>query len=281
MKLSTSPLIFSISLLLSTTAQAQQVLIARQGPCSFHLRTEGSVSFDVSQFDSGQARAGPNAAPSTFTINGDSLSDTQGRACWWTPPTQVLQCDAGQNVAQPGFGIGCDGLLSFAGATGFQACRTGENDGAVMIYREPNGSDCSPITIRADSCLPGNCQGCAPGSGGGGSAAPSSSSTNTLPLQALTDLPGLIASAPTAAGNTPATTSGGNTPATTSGGGNSATSTMPLQGLTNLPGFLASGPGMGGNGAGGSSAAPTSTGTNTLPLHGLTAFQGWLGARPT
>ncbi|KAI0864844.1 ubiquitin 3 binding protein But2 C-terminal domain-containing protein [Xylaria cubensis] len=140
-------------------------LTMRQSGCSFHMRTEGALSAPVSQYDSGQTRAGPNETPSSFTLNGNTLTDAKGRGCWWTPPAMVLQCDVGQ-VPESGFSVGCDGTVSYNGQTTFYECETGAND-LRMIYSGPNGSRCSEITLHADGCYPSGCSGQGSGSGSG------------------------------------------------------------------------------------------------------------------
>ncbi|KAH9890815.1 ubiquitin 3 binding protein But2 C-terminal domain-containing protein [Xylariomycetidae sp. FL2044] len=116
-----------------------------------------SVSAPVGQYGSGQTRAGSSDTPSTFSLSGDNgtLTDAQGRGCWWTPPATVLQCDVGQ-TPEPGFSVGCDGVVSFGGQSTFYECATGVGD-IIMIYREPNGSNCDQITLSADGCRPESC----------------------------------------------------------------------------------------------------------------------------
>ncbi|KAI1822724.1 hypothetical protein F4861DRAFT_373415 [Xylaria intraflava] len=222
-------------LLLTALLTTANAIAPREYPCAFHLRTEGGIAAPVGQFDTGQAQAGQGGQPASFSLDGSGLVDGRGRACWWTPPALVLQCDAGQ-AAVPGFGIGCDGLLSYDGQTRFQACRA---DGGVVISRAPNGSGCTEITLRADGCLPAICGG---GGGGGGGA------SNTLPLQSLTNFPGLFTAVP--------------------GASTTATATLPLQGLTNFPGLF--------------TAVPPSytTASGTLPLQGLTGLPGLLSSVP-
>ncbi|KAI2643569.1 hypothetical protein GGS21DRAFT_497065 [Xylaria nigripes] len=249
MKLPT-PIPISILLSLLTTTHAQNT-------CSFHLRTEGAFSSSVSQFEGGQVRGGVNEAPTAFTLNGHTLTDGQGRACWWTPPSLILQCDVGQSP-DANFAIGCDGLLSYQGQTRFQECRTGGDGDPIMIYREPHGSECGEITLQADGCRPSECNG---GGGGGGGT------VSVLPLQQLTGLPGLIGTLPAGAG--------------TGAPANTATSTLPLQGLTGLPGLIGSIPGGVGASAPPPPPPPANTGAGTLPLQGLTGLPGLVGPIPT
>ncbi|KAH8161494.1 hypothetical protein CIB48_g6736, partial [Xylaria polymorpha] len=145
------------SVAFSTLLGGTYALTMRRSGCSFHMRTEGAVSAPVGQFDSGQARAGPNETPSTFTLNGSTLRDALGRGCWWTPPAMVLQCDVGQ-TPECGFSIACDGTVSYNGQTTFYECQTGTG-GLVDIYLGPNGSQCGEITLHADGCFPGGCSG--------------------------------------------------------------------------------------------------------------------------
>ncbi|KAI1748745.1 ubiquitin 3 binding protein But2 C-terminal domain-containing protein [Xylaria castorea] len=217
----------------------------RQSGCSFHMRTEGALlGAPVSQYDSGQTRAGPNETPSSFTLNGNTLTDAKGRGCWWTPPAMVLQCDVGQ-TPEPGFSIGCDdGTVSHNGQTTFYECETGA-DNLTMIYLGPNGSRCSEITLHADGCYPSGCSGQGTGSGSGsGSASPAASSTGTLPLGGgLTTYP-VPPSYPTGSGSG---SGSGSTPP-----GNSPSGTSP------------------GSGPGG--ASPGTSGTGTLPSGGSTTY---------
>ncbi|KAI0973671.1 ubiquitin 3 binding protein But2 C-terminal domain-containing protein [Xylaria arbuscula] len=165
------------SLLLSSAlGGTARALVIRQDGCSFRLSAEGTISAPVSQYGSGQARAGANETATSFNLNGDTtLTDSQGRGCWWTPPATVLQCDVGQTPG-PGFTVGCDGTLSYNGQTTFYTCDTGA-DGLWMIYLTPSGSQCGEITLHADGCSPSSCgtssSSAAPGSSGtGGSSCP-------------------------------------------------------------------------------------------------------------
>ncbi|KAI1487414.1 ubiquitin 3 binding protein But2 C-terminal domain-containing protein [Biscogniauxia mediterranea] len=135
-------------------------LTTRQDACAFTLTTGGSVTALVGQYGSGQTRAGLSETPSKFVLEGDTIVDNQGRGCWWTPPALVLQCDVGQ-IPETGFNIGCDGSLSYNGQTTFYECVTGVDD-IVMIYREPNGSNCGKISLEASECSPDNCSSSKP-----------------------------------------------------------------------------------------------------------------------
>ncbi|TRX95692.1 hypothetical protein FHL15_003246 [Xylaria flabelliformis] len=225
-------------------------LTMRQSGCSLHMRTEGALSAPVSQYDSGQTRAGPNETPSSFTLNGNTLTDAKGRGCWWTPPAMVLQCDVGQ-IPESGFSVGCDGTVSYNGQTTFYECETGAND-LRMIYSGPNGSRCSEITLHADGCYPSGCSGQGTGSGSGsGSASPAPSNTNTLPLGGPTTYPA-YPSSPTGGGSGSGSESGSGSGSTPPGGSPSGTS----------PG---SGPG---------GASPGTSGTDTQPQSGSTTYPG-------
>ncbi|KAI0870422.1 ubiquitin 3 binding protein But2 C-terminal domain-containing protein [Hypoxylon argillaceum] len=153
---------------------ASALALRRQSACSFHLRTDGALAAPVGQFDSGQARAGPGETPANFTVTGDTVTDAQGRGCWWTPPALVLQCDAAQGP-EAGFTIACDGAVSFKGQSTFYACDTGADD-LAMISLAPHGSPCGEVRLYADGCFPGSC-GASPTASSG-----TSTSTNTLPL---------------------------------------------------------------------------------------------------
>ncbi|KAI1634218.1 ubiquitin 3 binding protein But2 C-terminal domain-containing protein [Biscogniauxia mediterranea] len=155
-------------------------LTTRQDACAFTLTTGGSVSAPVGQYGSGQTRAGLSETPSKFVLEGNTIVDEQGRGCWWTPPALVLQCDVGQ-IPETGFNIGCDGSLSYNGQTTFYECVTGVDD-IVMIYREPNGSNCGKISLEASECSSDNCS----------SSKPPSTATMTVPGNSST------AAAPTA-----------------------------------------------------------------------------------
>ncbi|KAI0532622.1 ubiquitin 3 binding protein But2 C-terminal domain-containing protein [Xylaria digitata] len=145
------------SLLLTSALGGARALTMRQNGCSFHLRTEGTVAAPVGQYPSGQTRVGQNETASSFTVTDGTFTDSQNRGCWWTPPTTVLQCDVGQ-IPEAGFSIACDGTVSHNGQTTFYTCNTGA-DGLHMIYLEPNGSQCSEITLLADGCYPSDCGG--------------------------------------------------------------------------------------------------------------------------
>ncbi|OTB00747.1 hypothetical protein M426DRAFT_37782, partial [Hypoxylon sp. CI-4A] len=130
-------------------------LVVRNSGCSFTLSTGGSFTGQVGQYDGGQTKAGlsgTSVVQSGFVQNGDTISDSQGRGCWWTPPSTVLQCDVGQ-VPEGGFSIGCNGEVTYNGQSTFWQCATGES-GVVMIYLSPGGSNCAEITLTASGCYP-------------------------------------------------------------------------------------------------------------------------------
>ncbi|KAK7961956.1 GPI anchored cell wall protein [Apiospora aurea] len=120
--------------------------------CSFHLTVNAGGSppatYSVGQIGDGLCRARGDLEASTFTWFGDAFVDQQGRGCWWTPPTSVLQCDPSQQLSH-GFEIGCDGNVTFSGQSTFFACKT---DDSANIYLEPNGAQCQPVTLVSDGC---------------------------------------------------------------------------------------------------------------------------------
>ncbi|KAI1105742.1 hypothetical protein F4804DRAFT_110749 [Jackrogersella minutella] len=120
--------------------------------CGFHLTTTGAYNGSVGQLGNGQVRAGSDLSPSLFTWFGDAFADQQGRGCWWTPPSSVLQCDWNQQPSH-GFGIGCYGGVSYRDQSEFYECHTGDGD-EVNLYLEPISVGCSTIMIHSDSCRP-------------------------------------------------------------------------------------------------------------------------------
>lgn len=264
-------------LLSSALGGGARALTMRQAGCTFHINTEGTVSGPVGQYESGQTRTGPDDAPSSFTINGDTLTDGQNRGCWWTPPALVLQCDVGQ-IPEAGFTIGCDGTVSYNGLTTFYNCDTGV-DGLHMIYLAPNGSNCGEITLTADGCYPDSCGGAGetPGSGttpgegsptegGGGYPTGGSESTPTGDSgeSGETAAPG--------GESTPAPTGGEGTPT----GGEGGSGGYPTGGTGETPGGGTPGAGEGGGyptgggeGPGAGGACPTQGGSGgTAPGSG-------------
>ncbi|KAI4594001.1 mucin 5B, oligomeric mucus gel-forming [Pestalotiopsis sp. 9143b] len=140
-----------LAVLFAATGGAH-ALAARQAGCSFTAHTEGNVTYPLSQHPSGQSRAGSTMTPSVFTMNNTGLTDAQGRGCWWTPPTTVLQCDVGQ-IPETGFEIACDGQISFNGQTTFYECDTADGD-QVNVYKLPGqaAANCGEITLWAEDC---------------------------------------------------------------------------------------------------------------------------------
>ncbi|KAM0278837.1 hypothetical protein ACHAQH_004913 [Verticillium albo-atrum] len=135
---------------LASLAATTQALGPRGEQCSFHLKAAGSVSGDVGQLGSGQTRIGLD--PATFKLDGDTVSDTKGRGCWWTPPTKVFQCDEGQ-TPEKGWKIECDGSVSFNGQKDFYQCDA--ENGQYNIYLEDgHGKDCAKVTLTSDGCAP-------------------------------------------------------------------------------------------------------------------------------
>ncbi|KAI1372327.1 hypothetical protein F4677DRAFT_449449 [Hypoxylon crocopeplum] len=120
--------------------------------CGFRLTTSGGFNGTVGQLAGGQVRAGSDLSQSLFTWFGDAFADQQGRGCWWTPPTSVLQCDWNQEPAH-GFEIGCYGGVSYRVQSTFYECQTGDHD-EVNLYLQSNGINCSKVSIHADSCRP-------------------------------------------------------------------------------------------------------------------------------
>ncbi len=143
--------------LILAAASGVSSLALRDSTCTFTMDTAGAVSYPVGQHSSGQARAGSDLTPTQFTLNGSSLTDSEGRGCWWTPPTKVLQCDTNQ-IPETGFAIGCNGTVSFNGQTTFYECDAGEKN-EVNIYLEfdEDALNCKEITLTANGCLPGSC----------------------------------------------------------------------------------------------------------------------------
>ncbi|KAM0335475.1 hypothetical protein ACHAQA_000523 [Verticillium albo-atrum] len=135
---------------LASLAATSHALGPRGEQCSFHLKADGSASGNVGQLGSGQTRIGLD--PATFKLDGDSVSDDQGRGCWWTPPTKVFQCDVGQ-IPEKGWKIECDGSVSFNGQKDFFQCDA--ENGEYNVYLEDgHGQDCGKVTLWSDGCAP-------------------------------------------------------------------------------------------------------------------------------
>ncbi|KAI1137380.1 hypothetical protein F5Y05DRAFT_87922 [Hypoxylon sp. FL0543] len=152
---------------LASLASVEGVSDPMNAGCGFHLTASGGFNGSVGQLADGQVRAGSDLPPSLFTWFGDAFTDQQGRSCWWTPPTSVLQCDRNQQPSH-GFEIGCYGGVSYRDQSSFYECQTGDSD-EVNLYLLPKGVDCSPIMLHADGCRP-PCAG----------ESPSSRSTSTI-----------------------------------------------------------------------------------------------------
>ncbi|KAI8252032.1 hypothetical protein K4K58_008137 [Colletotrichum sp. SAR11_239] len=80
---------------------------------------KGSVSGSIGQLESGQLRIG--LEPATMHMEKGEVNDDKKRGCWWTPPTETLQCDVGQKP-DSGFSVGCDGQITFKNQTKFFQC---------------------------------------------------------------------------------------------------------------------------------------------------------------
>ncbi|KAI1414167.1 hypothetical protein F5Y13DRAFT_198087 [Hypoxylon sp. FL1857] len=168
---------------LALLASVQSISVPLNAGCGFHLTTSGGFNGSVGQLANGQVRAGGGLPPSLFTWFGDAFADQQGRSCWWTPPTSVLQCDSNQQPSH-GFEIGCYGGVSYRDQSLFYECHTGDGD-EVNLYLLPKGVNCSPITLHADGCRP-------PCAGESSSSSPRSTATTSphhpisTPLQTST-----------------------------------------------------------------------------------------------
>ncbi|KAK0387170.1 hypothetical protein NLU13_5483 [Sarocladium strictum] len=137
---------------LGSASVAHAAAIQNRGNgCSVQLAVSGAIHDPVGQISSGQARVGTGIAATTFTLSDGTLVDSQGRGCWWTPPTYTLQCDEGQ-IPSTGFAVSCDGSVSFNGQTTFYECISGGADGTYNLYLGPNGYICGEVTLSADSC---------------------------------------------------------------------------------------------------------------------------------
>ncbi|KAH8196392.1 hypothetical protein TruAng_009442 [Truncatella angustata] len=132
-------------------------LATREAGCSLTFTTGGALSYPVGQISSGQTRAGGGLSAVSLTLESTSLTDSQGRGCWWTPPSTVLQCDVNQ-VPDSGFEIGCDGSVSYNGQTEFYECDAGEGDQINIYLQKPDtGLNCAQITLTASGCYPSDC----------------------------------------------------------------------------------------------------------------------------
>ncbi|RKU49563.1 hypothetical protein DL546_009298 [Coniochaeta pulveracea] len=119
--------------------------------CSFTLSASGDVTGPVGEDSEGEVLEGSKLTAAKFCLNGDTIVDSKGNSCLFTPPTYVLQCDAG-GQASTGFSIGCNGELSYNGQTTFYECPNGIDD-EVNLYSKPDqGTKCGKVTFTADSC---------------------------------------------------------------------------------------------------------------------------------
>ncbi|KAI1853059.1 hypothetical protein JX265_012815 [Neoarthrinium moseri] len=165
-------------ILFATLSQGSSITLRANAGCSFHLSTGGPAPFWVGQLPDGQARGGSDIRASTFTWFGDAFVDQQGRGCWWTPPSNTLQCDVNQQPAH-GWDIPCNGIMTYNGQSTFYQCKTGDGD-QVNLYLQSIGPQCQQVTLISDGCT--DCQN-SPGNGAsaGPQPASTSSSSNTVP----------------------------------------------------------------------------------------------------
>jgi hypothetical protein len=56
----------------------------RGSGCNVQLTVSGAVNDPVGQISDGQARVGSGISTATFTLSSGSMTDSQGRGCWWT-----------------------------------------------------------------------------------------------------------------------------------------------------------------------------------------------------
>ncbi|KAH6653344.1 ubiquitin 3 binding protein But2 C-terminal domain-containing protein [Truncatella angustata] len=153
-------------------------LATREAGCSLTFTTGGALSYPVGQISSGQTRAGGGLSAVSLTLESTSLTDSQGRGCWWTPPSTVLQCDVNQ-VPDSGFEIGCDGSVSYNGQTEFYECDAGEGDQINIYLQKPDtGLNCAQITLTASGCYPSDCSEASTPSTTGGVYVPSPSTVD-------------------------------------------------------------------------------------------------------
>lgn len=127
-------------------------IITRWAPCCFHLSASVAVTGTVGQLDDGQNRVGGGLLPADYCIADGAITDGNGRGCILTPPTTQFQCDTGATPTG-GFGVNCDGTVTYNGGTTFYECQTGDN-GEANIYTHPvDGVACGTITLKADNCV--------------------------------------------------------------------------------------------------------------------------------
>ncbi|KAG5984510.1 hypothetical protein E4U55_004503 [Claviceps digitariae] len=126
-------------------------VVALPGPgCDTHIKASGSQQGQLGELSGGQVRFG-DIAPTTFHVEDGKLLGNEGKGCWWTPPTNVLQCDTNQ-APEPGFAIGCDGQVSFLGQTTFYQCATDDGNQWNIYLKPYAGNNCGEITLIADGC---------------------------------------------------------------------------------------------------------------------------------
>ncbi|KAG5988655.1 hypothetical protein E4U43_004675 [Claviceps pusilla] len=139
-----------LSLLLGVVTGVASHVVLRNSGCYFQVHAAGSHQGNLGQISSGQVRFG-DIAPATFRIENDKVWDSEGRGCWWTPPTNVLQCDTNQ-AAMPGVGIGCDGQMSFLGQTTFYQCATDQKDQWNLYLKPDAGNHCGEVSLISSGC---------------------------------------------------------------------------------------------------------------------------------
>ncbi|CAI7658553.1 unnamed protein product [Penicillium manginii] len=129
---------------LVASAAGVHALVNRGDSCCFHLTASGGASGPVGQLSDGQNRIGDNSlSPADFCIDSNgAITDGNGRGCILTRATPT-----------PGFSVGSNGQLEFAGSANFVACETGDNGGLNIYSTLSNAlSQCKTINLMADSC---------------------------------------------------------------------------------------------------------------------------------
>ncbi|KAG5927536.1 hypothetical protein E4U42_002113 [Claviceps africana] len=139
-----------LSLLLGVGAGVASAVVLRGQECDFQIHGTGTRRGPLGELSSGQVRYG-DIAPTTFRIKDGRLWDSEGKGCWWTPPTGVLQCDKDQAPAQ-GVAIGCDGRVSLNGQTTFYQCATDHGNQWNLYLKPDAGSNCGEVTLVANGC---------------------------------------------------------------------------------------------------------------------------------
>ncbi|KAI8153185.1 hypothetical protein K4K50_008684 [Colletotrichum sp. SAR 10_71] len=75
------------------------------------------------------------------------VNDDKKRGCWWTPPTETLQCDVGQKP-DSGFSVGCDGQITFKNQTKFFQCEAEQQQ--YNVYKKADqGANCAEVMLFA------------------------------------------------------------------------------------------------------------------------------------